>query len=104
MLSYIFTENFECNEVRCGILTKNIFFAKGNLFMGHCSKCGKNIDINLINKGIEEQKIVQCDKCKEPCKPKILLKGEDVDKHFYDQINNILKSKLIFIIGSDLLI
>ena len=100
---YVFTENFEGNEVKSGLLQKNVVFGKGNLFEGHCAKCNKKIDIKMINKGIEEEKIVKCDKCEGPCKPKIVLEGEETDKYFYIQTDNILHCDLIFIIGSDLL-
>ena len=100
---YVFTENFEGNEVKCGLLQKNVVFGRGNLLEdGHCVKCNKKINIKLIDKGIEEVKIVKCDKCDGPCKPKIILDGEEIDKNFYIQSDNILHCDLIFIIGTDL--
>ena len=91
-LGYVFTENFEGNEIKYGILPTKIMFGKGNLLEGHCAKCNKNIEIELINKGIEEIKIVKCDKCNGPCKPKIFLKGDEINKYFYEQGNKILNS------------
>ena len=99
---YVFTENIERNEVKAGLLEKNVVYGKGNLTEGHCAKCDKKIDIKVINKGIEEGKVVKCDKCEGPCKPKIVLNGEKTDKYFYIQTDNILNCDLIFIIGSDL--
>ena len=84
-------------------MQKNVVFGKGNLFEGHCANCNKKIDIKMINKGIEEENIVKCDKCEGPCKPKIILEGEETDKYFYIQTDNLLHCDLIFIIGSDLL-
>ena len=83
-------------------MQKNIVFAKGNLFEGHCAKCNKKIEIDLINKGIQEGTIVKCDKCDGPCKPNIVLEGEEIDKNFYDKFNDVKCSQLIFILGSDL--
>ena len=100
---FVFTENIEGNEVRAGLLNKNVVYGKGNLFEGHCAECNKKIDIKLINKGIEEEKIVKCDKCQGPCKPKIILEGENIDNNFYIQTDNILHCDLIFILGSNLL-
>ena len=101
--SFIFTENFDCNEIKSRISPKHIVFGKGHLYEGHCAKCNQNIDIKLIYNGIDQDRIVKCNKCGGPCKPKILLRGEEVDSNFYDQVNNIVNSKLIFIIGSDFL-
>ena len=100
---FVFTENFEGIEIKSGLLQKNVVFGKGNLFEGHCANCNKKIDIKMINKGIEEEKIIKCDECEGPCKPKITLEGEEIDKYFYIQTDNILHCDLIFIIGSDLL-
>ena len=100
---YVFTENFEGNEIKSGILPTQIIFGKGKLFEGHCSKCNENVEIELINKGIEENKIVKCDKCGGPCKPKIFLKGDEINNYLYEQAKSIANSDLIFIIGSDLL-
>jgi len=100
--SYIFTENIEGIELISGIPSANIVFGKGNLLEGHCAKCNKKIDLDIINKGIQEEKVIKCDKCAGPCKPKIFLSGEEIDKNFYDQTKNILSSNLIFIIGTDL--
>ena len=99
---YVFTENIERNEVKTGILEKNVVYGRGNLLEGHCAKCNKKIDIKIINKGIEEEKVLKCDKCQGPCKPKIVLNGENTDKYFYLQTDNILNCDLIFVIGSDL--
>ena len=100
---FVFSENFDGNEIKSGLLRKNIVFAKGNLLEGHCAKCNKKIDIKIINKGIEDGKIVKCDKCEGPCKPKVNLDGEEIDKEFYIQSDNILHCDLVFIIGTDLL-
>ena len=100
---YVFTENFEGNEVKCGLLQKNVVFGRGNLLEGgHCVKCNKKINTKIIDKGIEEGIIVKCDKCDGPCKPKIILDGEEIDKYFYIQSDNILHCDLIFLIGTDL--
>ena len=100
---FVLTENFEGNEIKCGIDPTKIIFCKGNLLEGHCAKCNKKVEIELINKGFLENKIVKCDKCDGPCKPIILLKGDEINNDLYNQKNLILNSDLIFIIGTDLL-
>ena len=103
LANLVFTENFEGNEKKSGLLDKNIVYGRGNLLEGHCSKCNNKIDINLINKGIEEEKVIFCEMCQGPCKPYIILDGEKCENNFYIQTDNILHCDLIFIIGSDLL-
>ena len=100
--SYIFSENFEGIELNSGIPSENIVLVKGNLLEGHCAKCNKKIELDIINKGIQEDTIVKCDICDGPCKPKIFLRGDEINQYFYEQTKNILSSKLIFIIGTDL--
>ena len=38
---FVFTENIEGNEIRAGLLNKNVVYGKGNLFEGHCAECKK---------------------------------------------------------------
>jgi NAD-dependent SIR2 family protein deacetylase len=100
--SYIFSENFEGIELNSGIPSENIVFGKGNLLEGHCAKCDKNIEVDIINKGILEETVIKCDKCDGPCKPKIFLRGDEINQYFYEQTKYILSSNLIFVIGTDL--
>ena len=63
--SFIFTENFECNEIKSRISPKYIIFGKGHLYEGHCAKCNQNIDINLIYNGINQDTIIKCNKLED---------------------------------------
>ena len=100
----IFTQNFDGLERKANIAQDNIIFAHGSLTEGHCIQCNENIDIDLINKGIDEGKVVNCFKCGGPCKPKIVLYGEDLDESFYEKSNYIKECDLGIIIGTKLIV
>lgn len=100
----IFTQNFDGLETKANIDKENIIFAHGTLTEGHCIVCNEIIDINLINKGIDEGKIVKCFKCGGPCKPKIVLYSEDLPEIFYEKSNYIKECDLGIIIGTKLLV
>ena len=100
----IFTQNFDGLETKANIDKNNIIFAHGSLTEGHCILCNENIDINSINKGINEGKVVYCLKCGGPCKPKIVLYGEDLDETFYEKSNYIKECDLGIIIGTKLIV
>lgn len=99
--NFIFTENFDGNEEKAGISPNNLVYARENLKEGHCFKCNQSIDINIINKGINEELLIKCDKCGGICKPKVTLDGGEYNNEFYTKCDNILQSDLVFIIGSD---
>ena len=99
---FIFTQNFDGLESKAGIKSENIIFAHGSLTEGHCVLCDENIDINIINNGIMNDKVIRCPKCNGPCKPKIVLYSEDLPKKFYDAIDYVKECDLGIIIGTSL--
>ena len=100
----IFTQNFDGLETKANIDKSNIIFAHGTLTEGHCVLCNEEIDINLINKGIEEGNVVKCFKCGGPCKPKIVLYGEDLPEIFYEKSDYLKECDLGIIIGTKLFV
>ena len=102
IVKYIFTQNIDGLELKAKISDKKIIFSHGNFLNGHCSNCKKNIDIKLINKGIEDLKIVYCDICKSPCKPNIVFYGEDLPPKFYEKIKDLKDVDCCIIMGSSL--
>ena len=100
----IFTQNFDGLEIKADIDKNNIIFAHGTLTEGHCVLCNEEIDINLINKGIEEGKVIKCFKCEGPCKPKIVLYNEDLPDNFYENSNILKECDLGIIIGTKLVV
>ena len=83
MINTIFTQNIDNLELKAGIPNENLIFAHGINFKGHCVVCDNDIDINLINNGIQTNTVVFCPQCNGPCKPRIVLYGEDLSKDFY---------------------
>ena len=100
----IFTQNFDGLEIKAGIAPNNILFAHGTLTEGHCISCGDNVDINLINKGINDNKIIKCEKCGGPCKPKIVLYNEDLPEIFYEKADYAKECDVGIIIGTELVV
>ena len=100
----IFTQNFDGLEIKANIDKNNIIFAHGSLNEGHCISCNEEIDINLINKGIEEGNVIKCSKCGGPCKPKIVLYNEDLPEVFYEKSDIIKESDLGIINGTKLVV
>ena len=100
----IFTQNFDGLEVKAGINKNNIIFAHGTLTEGHCISCNENIDINLINQGINESKVIKCEKCGGPCKPRIILYNEDLPQIFYENADYAKECDVGIIIGTELVV
>jgi NAD-dependent histone deacetylase SIR2 len=104
LLHSIFTQNIDALELKAKIPQDKIVFAHGNSNEAHCSVCRQEIDIDLINKHIYEGKILYCsdEKCKAPCKPKIVFYGEQLPSDFFKKAYSIQESDLAFIMGSSL--
>ena len=100
----IFTQNFDGLEVKAGINKNNIIFAHGTLTEGHCISCNENIDINLINQGINENRVIKCEKCGGPCKPRIVLYNEDLPESFYEKADYANECDVGIIIGTELVV
>ena len=100
---YLFTQNIDGLEIKAKIPENKIIFAHGNFLKGHCPKCNKNIDINIINNGIQKNEIVYCDSCKNvPCKPNVVFYGEMLPKRFYEKMEDIIDCDLVIIMGTSL--
>ena len=102
MINTIFTQNIDNLESKAGIPNENIIFAHGINFKGHCAVCDNNIDINIINNGIQTNNVVFCPLCNGPCKPRIVLYGEDLSKDFYAKKEELKNYDLGIIIGTSL--
>jgi NAD-dependent SIR2 family protein deacetylase len=87
MLGTVFTQNIDCLEFKTGISKEKVVHAHGNVLEAHCSGCGKDQDIKTQNKHIVEGKILYCEDCNSPCKPKVILYGEAMPKHFVDRVS-----------------
>lgn len=92
MLNLIVTQNIDCLENKTNLPREKIVFAHGNVLDAHCSNpvCKYEIDIDLINRHVRDNKVLYCDKCSAPCKHKIIFYGENLTKDFFDNIDVIL--------------
>ena len=102
-VKYLFTQNTDGLEIKAKIPQDKIIFAHGSDLEGHCPRCKKNINIEIIKKGIEKQEIVYCDTCKNvPCKPKFVFYGESLPIRFFEKMNDIKDCDLVIIMGTSL--
>ena len=102
IVKYVFTQNIDGLEKKAKIPDDKLVFAHGNFYTGHCAKCNKEIDIKLINEGIEKGEIYYCPVCKGPCKPKVVFYGENLPDRFYEKQDESNDVDLIIIMGTSL--
>ena len=102
IVKYVFTQNIDGLELKAKIPEEKIVFAHGTFTQGHCPQCKISVDINKINKGIEEGVVVKCDTCGGPCKPNIVFYGEDLGERFYEKIQESNDFDLVIIMGTSL--
>ena len=102
IVKYVFTQNIDGLELKANIPSEKIIFAHGTFTQGHCPQCKIPVDINKINKGIEEGYVVRCDFCSGPCKPNVVFYGEDLNEDFYKKIEESESFDLVLIMGTSL--
>ena len=102
IVKYIFTQNIDGLEKKAKIPDEKLIFAHGNFYTGHCAKCNKTIDIELINKGIQSGEIYYCPDCQGPCKPNVVFYGENLPSRFYEKEEECQDVDLIIIMGTSL--
>ena len=101
-LDVIFTQNFDGLESIVGIDDSKIIFSHGKINEGHCALCNESIPISEIKQCVDAKIIKRCPKCNGPCKPKIILYGEDLPRNFYENSEKLYQADLVFIIGTSL--
>ena len=101
-MKYIFTQNIDGLELKAKIPEEKLIFVHGSFTQGHCPQCKISVDINKINKGIQEGFVVKCDICGGPCKPNIVFYHEDVNEKFYEKIKESDDFDLVIIMGTSL--
>ncbi len=102
IINIIFTQNIDGLELKAGIEHNKIIFAHGSLNGGECINCGKKINIEEINILMNKGEVKFCPECNFPCKPSIVLYGEDLSINFYETMEKISKCDLGIVIGTSL--
>ena len=102
IVKYVFTQNIDGLELKAKIPKEKIVFAHGSFTEGHCSKCKIKVDINKINEGINNGKVVYCEICGGPCKPNVVFYGEDLSEDFYYKAGECRDCDLVIILGTSL--
>lgn len=97
-----YTQNIDCLELKSGCSKEKVMFSHGNLSEGHCPKCLEDVDYNILMEFIKAGKIMFCDKCQSPCKPKIVLYGEKLSTDFYESYKELKKVDCCIIMGTSL--
>ncbi|GAA0759032.1 SIR2 family NAD-dependent protein deacylase [Clostridium sartagoforme] len=99
----IITENFDSLHQKAG--SSNVIELNNNLKYLSCTQCNYVIESNLVLSNIttDEELLcsVTCPNCKTILKPKLVLLGDNINK-FHIALNEIYKSDLFLIIGSNL--
>ena len=103
-LEYVFTQNIDGLDLKCGIDENKIIFAHGNFESAQCSKCGKKFDKKILREYIDNDKILYCDECKNPVKPNVVFYGEQLPHNFFENWNKIEEADLVILCGSSLLV
>ena len=103
-LDYVFTQNIDGLDLKCGIDENKIIFAHGNFETAQCSNCTKKFDKKVLREHINNEKILYCDECKKPVKPGITFYGEVLSHEFFEKAEKIEEADLIIMCGTSLLV
>ena len=101
---YLFTQNIDGLEDKAKIPHDKIIFAHGTFSEAHCPNCKIDIDIKKMNEYIEKGEILECEKCKGPCKPNVVFYGENLPKRFFEKMKECEDCDLVLIMGTSLLV
>ena len=102
LLHINFTQNIDSLELKAKVSNEKMIFAHGNLNEAHCASCDAGVDLNLQKEYISKNEVLYCDLCKGPCKPKVVLYGENLPQQFYDNIDKLKECDVAFIMGTSL--
>lgn len=100
-LDLIFTQNIDGLEQETGISSNKIIPAHGTLRAAKCLKCKKQQDLEQMIKNIIKEKIYYC-QCGGLVRPNILFYEEKMPKKFDKNVEKLLDSDLVFIMGTSL--
>lgn len=101
----LYTQNIDGLERLASLSEDRLLEAHGHFRSAHCVGCKYEVDINEVNKYIDEKKPYKCPKCGDFVKPDIVFYGENLPTRFFtlsekDFENN--NCKLLITIGTSL--
>ena len=68
----------------------------------HCLRCNQVIDGKLMEKAIEELRVLRCEVCEGLVRPDTVFFGEMLPEVFLKSINQIKKADLVIVMGTSL--
>ena len=99
----IYTQNVDGLELKAGVPINKMVFAHGKITEAACPSCGKEYDINILrDEYVMKDKIMHCESCNTPIKPKVIFYGESLPISFILNFIFIYGCDLAFIMGSSL--
>jgi NAD-dependent SIR2 family protein deacetylase len=99
----IYTQNVDGLELKAGVPINKMVFAHGKITEAACPSCGREYDINVLkNEYVMKDKIMYCESCNTPIKPKVIFYGESLPISFILNFIFIFGCDLAFIMGSSL--
>lgn len=98
----IFTQNIDSLEIKAKVPKEKLVHAHGNFLEAHCSECKKEHECALLKTHINEGKVLYCEDCKGPVKPKIIFYGEALPQDFFMKQDEFKQTDLGFVMGTSL--
>ena len=99
----IYTQNVDGLELKAGVPYDKMVFAHGKITEAGCPNCKKEYDINILrDEYVMKDKIMYCNFCKTPIKPKVIFYGECLPLNFLLNFCCIVGYDLAFIMGTSL--
>ena len=99
----IYTQNVDGLELKACVPINKMVFAHGKITEAACPSFGKEYDINVLrDEYVMKDKIMYCESCNTPIKPKVIFYGESLPISFILNFIFIYGCDLAFIMGSSL--
>ena len=101
-LKAIITQNIDGLHQAAG--SKNIYELHGSMHSYHCTKCGKEFDMNyILNSNADMNPVPYCDECHGLVKPDIVLYQENLDfEVLANARREIAKADMLIVAGTSL--
>ncbi len=97
-----FTQNVDNLEIDAGVKPELLVQAHGTIATSHCASCHAEVDHRLMIEHVKKGEPLMCTKCKNPCKPDIIMFGESLPVQFSQELDTMKQADLVIIIGTSL--